>query len=268
MFRPKKRYGQHFLIDKDVVRDIISLAGFKDSDTILEIGPGSGALTVPLSASVRHITAVEKDPWLAEALARKLSGKGIENVTVSNEDILGFALERVRPLGSKGIQVIGNIPYNISSPLLEKLMVNKGFIQWAVLMLQSEVAERITASPGTKAYGALTLILGFHCTTAPMLDVSRKAFRPVPKVDSTLVKLDFTRPFPAKDVNAVSFKKVVKGAFYHRRKTVLNSLSRYFSQLDRGRLAEILEKCGIDPDQRAESLAMDEFVTLAREIDN
>ncbi|MCP4669282.1 MAG: methyltransferase domain-containing protein, partial [Deltaproteobacteria bacterium] len=148
-FRPKKRLGQHFLTANWAIHDIIALARFRASDVVLEIGPGKGALTLPLARSVSHVVAVEKDTSLINLLKKKLRGSGITNVTLVNEDILRWDFNHIKALSTEKIQVIGNLPYNISSPFLEKLIENRKLVGRAVLMFQLEVAKRIAASPGT-----------------------------------------------------------------------------------------------------------------------
>jgi len=242
------------------------LSGFGSSDTIVEIGPGRGALTLPLSRIVSSITAVEKDIRLADFLHEKIVSAGISNVTLLCQDILTFDFDAL-PLPSSGrIQVMGNLPYNISSPVLEKLMNNRRHLGKAVLMFQQEVARRLTASPATRDYGALTLLVQYHARATCLLKVSRKAFFPVPKVDSMVVELDFQRPYPAQGVNQDDFRKTVKGAFRHRRKTLLNSLKGHLPDWAPDVLLRGIASCGIDPNRRAETLSMDEFLMLASKL--
>ncbi len=262
-FQPKKWLGQHFLIDADVTQKIVSSAGFQPSDIVLEIGPGQGALTLPLSRTVSHIVAVEKDIRLTEFLRKKISCSGISNVTLVNHDILTFDFDSIPPPPSGKIQVIGNLPYNISSPVLEKLIQNRERVASAILMFQLEVARRLTASPCSKGYGALTLLVHYHAKSTPLLEVSKRAFYPVPKVDSMIVKLDFERPYPSQGVGENDFRKAVKGAFAHRRKTLLNSLKGCLPGWTPDVLLQGITACGIDPKRRAETLTMDEFLMLA-----
>lgn len=229
---------------------------------VLEIGPGQGALTLPLARSVGHVVAVEKDARLAEFLEEKLSRAGISNVTLVNRDILKWEFNEISNSSSAKIQVIGNLPYNISSPFLEKLVENRGLVSRAVLMFQLEVARRLTASPGSKAYGAMTLLVRYHAKPTAFFEVPAEAFFPRPKVNSMVLELDFERPYPKRAVHDVDLKRVVKGAFAHRRKTLLNSLKGAFSSWNPEMLLEAMKKCGIDPGTRAETLGMDEFLCL------
>ncbi|MCP4681565.1 MAG: ribosomal RNA small subunit methyltransferase A [Desulfobacterales bacterium] len=261
--RPKKSLGQHFLTDHGIVQEIIALAGFQISDTVLEIGPGKGALTLALARSVGHVVAVEKDTRLHNLLEKKLSDAGISNVTLVNKDILKFDFRDIPCPPPAKIHVIGNLPYNISSPFLEKLVENRTLVKRAVLMFQLEVALRLTASPGSKIYGAMTLLLQYYASIIPLLEVPKRAFYPKPKVDSMVIELDFERPYPERAGCEGRLKKVIKGAFAHRRKTLLNSLKGHSPSWSREILLEAMDKCGIDPKRRAETLDMDEFLCLA-----
>ena len=265
--RPKKRLGQHFLVDHGIIEQIISRAGFQPSDMVLEIGPGQGALTFPLARSVGHVVAVEKDAKLAGLLEERLSRAGIANVTLVNQDILKWEFNELSNLSSEKIQVIGNLPYNISSPFLEKLIDNRNLVSRAVLMFQLEVARRLTASPGSKAYGAMTLMVRYHARPTAFFEVSAEAFFPRPKVNSMVLELDLERPYPRRAVHDADLKRVVKGAFAHRRKTLLNSLKGVYPFMDREQLLGGIRKCGIDPGTRAETLGIDEFICLASALE-
>ena len=262
-FWPKKWLGQHFLVDAGVIENIISLAGFRSTDVVLEIGPGQGALTLPLSRIVSHIVAVEKDIRLTALLKKRLSGANISNVNLINHDILSFDFDQINTQAPGKIRIIGNLPYNISSPLLEKLIRNRERVARANLMFQLEVANRLTASPCTKSYGAMTLLVRYHAKPTCLLEVSKRAFYPVPKVDSMIVELDFEQPYPGPGVNEDHFRKVVKGAFAHRRKTIINSLKGFLPSWTRDILLNGMTASGIDPGTRAETLHMDAFLRLA-----
>ncbi len=264
-FRPKRRFAQHFLVKEKVIHKIIVRAGLDPSDVVLEIGPGQGALTLPLARRVERVIAVERDRTLIGPLEERLSRGGITNVTVINHDILAWDF---RNLGfpSKRIRVMGNLPYNISSPVLEKLIHYRALFKKAVLMFQAEVAQRLTAAPGNKSYGALTLLVGFHARSAMLFQVPREAFYPRPKVDSMVVELDFESPYPSSSALQAPFKAVVKGAFSHRRKTLANALKNALPREDLETLHKAFEDCGIDPGRRAETLHMDQFMCLARAL--
>jgi 16S rRNA (adenine1518-N6/adenine1519-N6)-dimethyltransferase len=261
--QPDKRLGQHFLINADIPGKIISSAGFRSSDVVLEIGPGQGALTLPLSRTVSSILAVEKDIRLTDFLRKRLSDSGITNVNLVCQDILRFDFDAIPLPPSEKIQVIGNLPYNISSPVLKKLMHHRDRLSRAVLMFQREVAERLTASPCTKSYGAMTLLIRYHARPTRLLEVPRNTFHPVPKVDSMVIQLDFEQPYASHGVGEDDFRKTVRWAFAHRRKTLLNSLKGYLPGRDPRVLLKQITGCGIDPARRAETLTMDEFLRLA-----
>ena len=264
--RPKKRLGQHYLIRSDIIHDIVNRSGFGAEQIVLEIGPGKGALTIPLARNVSHIFAVEKDPYLVEALRRKISQAGISNITLIHEDILRFDLAGIVDEYHGKIQVIGNLPYNISSPCLEKLVANRSIIDRAILMFQSEFAQRLCATPGEKAYGAMTVLVTYNGRTAPLIQVPRNAFYPRPKVDSAVVEIDFEQPYVPRARHEGAFEKVVKGAFSHRRKTLVNSLKSFFPSLDQAELLQWLASCSINSRRRAETLHMDEFLCLADKL--
>ena len=261
-FRPKKSLGQHFLRDEEVVRKIVHKARFDPTDRVLEIGPGLGALTLLLARKAHHVIAVEKDSRLTDILNKKLSAEKIENVLLINEDILKLDFSRVPSLHKREVRVIGNLPYNISSPTLEKLFENRHMVNRAVLMLQSEFADRLIANPGTKAFGAMTVFIQYHAHVSPLLHVPKEAFHPRPKVDSMVLEIDFQRPYPERTEDDIKFRTVVKGAFAQRRKTLLNSLKNTLVSYSREEILAALEKCEIDPKRRAETLTIEDFLRL------
>ena len=262
-FRPKKSLGQHFLRDPLVIERILSRAKFRSDSTVLEIGPGMGALTFPLASCVRRVIAVEKDGTLANKLTADLHREGVGTVTVVHEDVLRVDLAR---LSEGKIEVVGNIPYNISSPLIEKLIRNRELVSRAILTLQHELAARLTASPGNKQYGALTVLIQYHAHLSPVLEIPREAFYPKPKVSSTVVQFEFSRPHPRRVDREPFFRKVVRAAFAHRRKTLLNSLRGTFTSWDVQALLQAAEHCGIDPQRRAETLGVDDFINLTEAL--
>jgi len=262
--RPRKRLGQHFLADRGVVRSILDASGLGPSDRVLEIGPGRGALTLPLARGVSHVLAVEKDRDLAEWLRQALQARGVDNVTLLCEDILRFDFDLLDRFSPCGAQVIGNLPYNVSTPVLERLIRNRRRILRAVLMFQKEVADRLTASPGGRTYGALTVLVGVHARVRRVLRVGREAFRPRPQVASAVVELDFAFPHPARPRDETWFRRVVKGAFAHRRKTLQNALAASFPAIERDEVRGALVDCGIDPSRRAETLGIEEYIRLGR----
>jgi len=261
--RPKKRLGQHFIREQGIIQEIMDRAGFRKSDQVLEVGPGLGALTIPLAGSVRHVIAVEKASRLSETLEKRLSQAGINNVTLINDDILKVSLNGIPDFSSKKIKVIGNLPYNISSPFIEKLLRDRDFISSAVLMFQMEFARRLTASPGGKEYGALTVLIQYNAGISPLFEVPKEAFYPRPKVGSMVLGFDMESPHPRRVEDEDNFKRVVRGAFAHRRKIILNSLKGGLPSLCSEEITTALGKCDIDSGRRAETLDIDEFICLA-----
>jgi 16S rRNA (adenine1518-N6/adenine1519-N6)-dimethyltransferase len=266
-FRPNKRLGQHFLKDPAIIHEIISRAGFSPSDHILEIGAGMGALTIPLSESVRHISAVEKDTRLTRLLGKRLSREGIKNVTLINEDILKFDINGLRIHPGEKIQVIGNLPYNISSPFLEQLINHRELVSRAILMFQVELARRLVSPPGNKIYGAITVLIQYHARISSLLEVSNGAFYPKPKVGSMVLELDFDHPHPGRAGDEKLFTSVVRSAFAHRRKTILNSLKGSPISCPYEDFLEALQQCAIDPGKRAEELNIDDFLCLSAALE-
>jgi 16S rRNA (adenine1518-N6/adenine1519-N6)-dimethyltransferase len=264
--RPKKRLGQNFLVDPTLCDKIIALSEFTTEDTVLEIGPGKGALTLPLAGRVKHVVAVEKDGDLLDWLNHRLFEVGIRNVTLLHEDILKVDWRALRTYFPEKIRAIGNLPYNISTPVLERMCRNHPWMGRATLMFQLEVAERLTAFPGTKAYGAMTLLVRYHARAVRLLKVFKGSFFPVPKVDSMVLSLDFEKPYPERAVDEECFRKVVKGAFAHRRKTILNSLKDALPNQTRESLLYALAACGIDSVKRAEVLEMGDFLRLSSKL--
>lgn len=261
--RARKRFGQHFLEPAWVVR-LVNLVTPAADDTFLEVGPGRGALTRELAPRVGRVIAIEIDRDLAAALPATVPS----NVTVVEADFLAMDLDAVlsdlRPEGGP-VRAIGNLPYNISSPILFRLLAasDEGRrISDATLMLQKEVVDRLTAGPGSGDYGTLALQVARVADVERLLTLPPGAFRPPPKVTSAVVRLRF-RP-PAVDVGSPEvFEKVVRGIFLQRRKTLGNALKPVADALGRS-AALILERAGIDPTRRPETLAIDEVARICR----
>ncbi len=263
--KAKKALGQHFLIDKNIINKIIKNARLREDDLIIEIGAGHGELTLPLSEQVRHVFAIEKDAGLCYKLKKSIKDKKIKNITVIKGDILKLDLKEIGDFSEKKPVVMGNIPYNISSLILKKLIDNKAFLSKAVLMFQLEYAKRLTASPGTKEYGALTLLISYHATVKELFQVSRNVFYPKPSVDSMVVEITFDKSYP---VEEYLFRYVVNATFSHRRKNILNSLFYYMRDvgISKEQLKKLLSEAEIAPDMRAEALEMSDFLRLSAKL--
>ncbi|MDN5331013.1 MAG: rRNA (adenine1518-N6/adenine1519-N6)-dimethyltransferase [Tepidanaerobacteraceae bacterium] len=263
--RPSKRLGQHFLIDESPLAAMIEAADLKEDDGVLEIGPGLGILTVELGRLVKKVVAVEKDPALFPVL-EKVTGK-YKNICLLNKDVLKLDLEEVANEHFDGkFKVVANLPYYITSPILMKIVENRHLIEMAVIMIQKEVAERLSAKPGTRDYGILSIAVQLYADVDFICRVGRSAFLPPPKVDSAVVRLKL-RELPSVHLeDEKMFFRVVEAAFGERRKTVKNSLKSRLS-LPSAELEEALKKAGIDANRRAETLKIEEFAALSREID-
>lgn len=261
--KPNKRLGQHFLTDLNIVAQIIEKAGLNKTDNVLEIGPGMGALTIPIAAVVNSVIAVEKDSRLTEYLLQKLEEKHIENVTIINKDILKTDIENLAEGFTDKLKVVGNLPYNISSPLLEKLISNKRCFSKAFLMLQYEFAHRLASDPGSKDYGALTVLTRYESSITEVLKVSRDVFYPKPKVGSMVIAIDLEMPHPVRAKNKGVFELVVRGAFTQRRKTIKNSLKVISDHFEKDQISGALKLCNIDPIRRAETISLDEYLCLS-----
>ena len=255
--KPRKRFGQNFLHDAGIIQNIINAIDPAPGKRIVEIGPGLGALTKYLLPQAGTLDVVELDRDLIPHLEREFSGLG--QLHIHNADALKFdfcALAQKDDGPDEKLHVVGNLPYNISTPLLFHLLDQRHCIQDMFFMLQNEVVNRLAAEPGSKAYGRLSVMVQFHCRVDKLFMVPPGAFNPPPKVDSAIVRLV---PYdqPPVDVDDVeTLRKVVKQSFVQRRKTLRNNLK---GLLD----AELIKGCDIDPGRRAETLSLEEFAALA-----
>jgi 16S rRNA (adenine1518-N6/adenine1519-N6)-dimethyltransferase len=265
-FFPNKRLGQHFLKDPRIIRDIITRARFEEDSEVLEVGPGLGALTFPLAGRVKRVIGVEKDARLMDTLQKRLSLEQTGNVTLIHSDILKLDFFRITGPEEKRIHVIGNLPFNISSPFVEMLISHRTRVKRAVLTFQLELARRLAAAPGSKAYGALTVMVQYYAHITPLLEIPREAFYPKPEVASMVLELDFTRPFPRRAGDEKNFRRIVKASFAQRRKTIVNSIRGALTSLSRDRILNALEECGIEPGKRAEDLHMDHYLCLSEAL--
>jgi 16S rRNA (adenine1518-N6/adenine1519-N6)-dimethyltransferase len=259
--RPRKRFGQHFL-EPAWTGKLLDVLEPSSDDTFLEIGPGRGALTSALAPRVRRIIAVEIDRDLAAALPGRVPG----NVDVVTGDILSVDFEPLLRHEPRPVRVVGNLPYNISSPILFRLLseANEGKdFSDATVMLQREVAERLAAAPGSASYGTLALQAGLTADVDPLLTLPPGAFRPPPKVNSAVVRLRF-RQIP-QGADRASFERIVRSVFIHRRKTLLNALRPLASSLGRS-AEEIIRQAGLDPSQRPQTLTVPDVVRLSRAV--
>jgi 16S rRNA (adenine1518-N6/adenine1519-N6)-dimethyltransferase len=253
VIRARKRFGQHFLHDPGVLRRIVDAIDPVAGERIVEIGPGRGALTLPLLERCGRVEAIEIDRDLATLLVARAQGQG--ELLIHRADVLDVDIRDLHGGGAK-LRVCGNLPYNISTPLLFHLLVSRDVIADMHFMLQKEVVDRIVAPPGGKSYGRLTVMLAAACSAEALFRVGRGAFQPPPAVDSTVVRLvpHAGEPFPLPD--PARFARLVAAAFSMRRKTLRNSLR---GLVDAGQFAA----AGIEAGRRPETLAPAEFARLA-----
>lgn len=250
MHRPRKRFGQHFLVDPGVIDAIVGAVAPAADDTLVEIGPGEGAITGPLARLAGTLHAVEFDRDLAARLRERYATE--ERVTIHEADALRFDFASL----GRNLRVVGNLPYNISTPLLFHLLEQRDSVRDMHFMLQKEVVDRMCAEPGSRDFGRLTVMLGVSLQVAALFDVPPGAFRPPPKVTSAVVRL---APLPAGTFDVGDrdrLAQLVRQAFSRRRKTLRNALAGEATPAE-------LEAAGIDPGARAEQVPVERWVALA-----
>jgi len=269
-FKTAKALGQNFLTDPAVIERIADASNAGPNDLVIEIGPGFGVLTRPLAERAGGVAAIEIDKKLIPILEKELSD--LDNICIINEDVLkvNFGnlltdLSRL-PNGSERekVRIVGNLPYYITTPILLGLLEQKVPAESITVMVQKEVAERIVSLPGSKDYGVLSVSLQYYCDCEFVLDVPRESFMPAPNVDSAVVNLTL-RKEKVKVESEAAFFEIVKKSFSQRRKTLCNSLTGHRGR-NKEQVAEIMERCGIEPGRRAETLSIEEFARLADEF--
>ncbi|WP_269797319.1 16S rRNA (adenine(1518)-N(6)/adenine(1519)-N(6))-dimethyltransferase RsmA [Streptococcus sp. SM5] len=265
-FTFKKSFGQNFLTDTNILQKIVDTAEIDDQVNVIEIGPGIGALTEFLAERAAQVMAFEIDHRLVPILADTL--RDFDNVTVVNEDILKVDLaQHIQNFKNPDlpIKVVANLPYYITTPILMHLIESGIPFSEFVVMMQKEVADRISAQPNTKAYGSLSIAVQYYMTAKVAFIVPRTVFVPAPNVDSAILKM-VRRPEPAVAVEDEKFFfKVSKASFTHRRKTLWNNLTGYFGKTEeiKDKLTKALEQAGLSPSVRGEALGLEEFASLA-----
>ncbi|MEA3489117.1 MAG: 16S rRNA (adenine(1518)-N(6)/adenine(1519)-N(6))-dimethyltransferase RsmA [Candidatus Omnitrophota bacterium] len=263
-FRPEKRLGQNFLIDKNVRDKIINTLPAAKDKTLVEIGAGFGVMTFALAERCGKLVAIEKDRRILEIIEPFFAGK--ENVRLVHNDVLqadicGFA----RP--GERIAVFGNIPYYISTPIIEKMIDQKRCIDSVFLMMQEELVDRIVSSPGTKRYGSVSCYVQYHTVPEKLFRINKNSFYPRPRVGSCLLKLRMLQK-PGIDVKDEKLMfDIIHKAFSQRRKKMINPLSDGgVRSMDRGRWTEVFSECGIDTSNRAEDLSLADYAKLADRV--
>jgi len=245
--QPRKRFGQNFLVDDEIVNRIIAIISPKKSDNIVEIGPGMGALTFPLVEYLDHLNVIEID----RDLISLLKSKNQKKLTIYEADALKFDYDQI----SNNLRIVGNLPYNISSPLLFRLLSKKNQIIDMTFMLQKEVVDRIVAKHGSKTYGRLSVMMQAFFEVESMFTVPKESFEPQPKIESAILYLK-TRSKPLTQ-NTKLLEKIVKVSFSQRRKTLKNCLKSILNQ----------EQTEIDLTQRAEMITIENFITLMKDYE-
>jgi 16S rRNA (adenine1518-N6/adenine1519-N6)-dimethyltransferase len=269
--RPRKRFSQSFLTDLHAIDKIVMAAGITGEDTVVEIGAGLGVMTALIAGKAGRVIALEIDRVMVSILKEELRDFG--NVSILEKDVLTYEFSSsVRQDGGADppgkLKIVGNIPYHISSPILFHLLDYRRHIDSMTLLLQKEVAERITAPPGTKAYGTLSAILAMYFETVRAFSVPSACFYPRPKVDSAVIRMT-VRENPAVPLkNGLFFQKVVRAAFAQRRKTLINNLksSTLWSPSNGEDMVAVLNRLGIDGMRRGETLSVEEFGRLSNEL--
>ena len=262
--RAKRSLGQNFLVDPNAQRRIVESLEAGLGDEVVEIGPGHGALTQHLAGRVRRLVLVELDNELAPALARAYAGR--DDVVVVQRDVLETDIAALLEEPARA-KVVGNIPYNITTPILFHLLDTRPRPERIVVMIQKEVADRIIAQPGGKTYGALSVALRAVADVERVLQVKRGAFRPAPDVDSTVIRITPRVPVPLTDEEERDLRELTRAAFGWRRKqlgTILRQAERY--ALEAPQIEELTARTGITPEQRPETIPPETFIRLAREL--
>jgi 16S rRNA (adenine1518-N6/adenine1519-N6)-dimethyltransferase len=265
-FSFKKSLGQNFLIDPNILRNIVSHANLTENSGAIEVGPGIGALTEHLARAAKKVVSFEIDQRLLPVLEDTLSP--YDNVKIVHSDILKADVPAViaeEMPGIEDIMVVANLPYYVTTPILMKLINDRLPIRGFVVMMQKEVADRITAKPGTKAYGSLSIAIQYYCTAEVAMVVPKTVFMPQPNVDSAVIRLIRHEKPPVEVINEDFLFEVSRASFAQRRKTILNNLQ---NGLPNGKqkkdvIVRALEQVGVEPSRRGETLSIEEFGRLA-----
>lgn len=256
--RPKRRFGQNFLIDPNCIEKVVDLAQIEPTDTVVEIGSGVGAITGKLADLAAAVHAVEVDTTLAAILKQEYSGR---NVIVQTCDIRKFEFEKLAEIAGAPLVVVGNLPYYITTEILFTLLANRRYITRATLMVQKEYAQRLVAEPGGKDYGALTVAVNHRAEVEFLMSLEPGVFYPSPSVSSSLISVVPRRVPLARVPDEALFNGIVRASFATRRKTMLNALLEK-SKKPRAELIDLMDQAGIEPGRRGETLSVEEFARL------
>lgn len=274
---PKKRFGQNFLVHKMTAEAIVRAGKVSSTDTIVEVGVGLGALTLPLAATAQHVFGYEIDSGIIRY--HQDQGDLPDNVTLVHQDILKTDFRELAQQCGGNLKILANLPYSISNPFIFKLIDNAPLISSATIMLQKEVADRLMAAPNTKDYGVPTVLLASCASVRKLMTLKPGEFHPRPKIDSVVVTLDFSdgakRPVAGQDYDFALFRQLVRTTFNQRRKTILNTLSganlwgdvvRADKSTNKERICQAIEQAQLQPSARPETLTCSDFINLAKEI--
>ena len=262
-----KKLGQNFLVDDDIIQSIIDAAELKETDLVIEIGPGLGTLTSKLLEEAGKVIAIELDEKMLKVLNDRFSL--YNNFVLINNDVLKVDLNKIieENLGQlKLVKIVANLPYYITTPIIMKLLESKLKVESITVMVQKEVADRITATPGDKLSGAITYSVDYYAKAEEMVFVDKSCFIPSPEVDSAVIKLEIRKEPKVNVINEEMFFKVIKASFMQRRKTLTNGLINSGIIKDKEKLNSILKKANIEPNIRGEKLTIEQFANLSNLI--
>ena len=274
---PKKRFGQNFLVHKRTAENIVNIAQVSADDTIIEVGVGLGALTQPLAAKARKVIGVEVDSGIIRF--HEEEGDLPENVELIHEDVLKTNFQALYEKCGQPLKIVANLPYSISNPFIFRLIENRSLIESGTIMLQKEVADRLTAVPGNKDYGVPSILLQCCASISKMLTLKPAEFHPQPKVDSMVIRISFDKhePFIEDEQNFKLLKHIVRTTFNQRRKTIANTLGKTSvitsdEELSKQQLKDFalaaIEGADLSPTARPETLSIEDFIRLAQSFVN
>lgn len=259
--RANKKLGQNFLINEEIINEIVEKADVQKNDVIIEIGPGLGSLTAKLLENAKKVIAIELDPNMSKILKERFSL--YDNFELIENDVLKVNLQAIIS-EYESVKVVANLPYYITTPIIMKLLEDKLKLKSITVMVQKEVGERFCAKPNSKEYGAITISINYYTKPEIIIDVPKDNFEPMPEVDSCVIKLDVRNVPPVELKNEKDFFNLIKAGFSQRRKTINNSLASM--GISKEKIKNVLEKLGIDSKLRAENLTMEQFADISNNM--
>lgn len=262
-FKFSKKFGQNFLIDKNIIDGICDGADINKNDGIIEIGPGIGVMTYEMCQRAGKVVSIEIDKSLIPVIEDNM--KEFDNFELINEDVLELDLDKLIKEKFQGlnVKVVANLPYYITTPIIMKLLEENLDIDKIVVMVQKEVADRLSSVPGKKDYGAITLAVDYYSDAKTILKVPRTVFMPSPNVDSAVVSLDVYKEKPVKSKDSDLMFRIIKAAFGQRRKTILNAINSANLGISKDRIKEVFEEMDIDIRRRGETFSIEEFAKIS-----